>query len=192
MTHGICKLISLKLKMSIFFFGIIYVIVGWGKKTQRWQLWFVSPEINCLNRDLWIVVWGLSLLKFKFRIAFPNAHVGFTFTVLGVCYLWNITFSKVTFIGTYTYYTEGQKKNEMSNLRTDSGQMPSVKTSWWFHKNMNLWLMLGICCICIRALSLLVPSFPLINKFAKDWKIFYKGLWTFYEIKWANKVLLFL
>lgn len=31
MTHGICKLISLKLKMSIFFFGIIYVIVGWGK-----------------------------------------------------------------------------------------------------------------------------------------------------------------
>lgn len=32
MTHGICKLILFKLKMSIFFFGIIYVIVGWGKK----------------------------------------------------------------------------------------------------------------------------------------------------------------
>lgn len=36
MTHGICKLISLKLKMSIFPTphppGIIYVIVGWGKK----------------------------------------------------------------------------------------------------------------------------------------------------------------
>lgn len=32
MTHGICKLILFKLKMSIFFFGIIYVIVGWEKK----------------------------------------------------------------------------------------------------------------------------------------------------------------
>lgn len=33
MTHGICKLILFKLKMSIFFFGIIYVIVGWEKKS---------------------------------------------------------------------------------------------------------------------------------------------------------------